>query len=144
MNSLNVIGYSPNSAPFSIFPFRARTCIDLLIGAEFYVAFLNVNAVEREFTKRGWALEKDFKSLMKEVAILMQGKPKELTPESMLDVRKGPFHCTITPADFMRMQIETLRPKTLIDAIEAKYRQGPSADTGYLLAVYQDEYKLWN
>src|SRR5439155_20146669 len=103
MNSLNVIGYSPNSAPFSIFPFRARTCIDLLIGAEFYVAFLNVNAVEREFTKRGWALEKDFKSLMKEVAILMQGKPKELTPESMLDVRKGPFHCTITPADFMRM-----------------------------------------
>lgn len=144
MNSLDVIGYSPNSAPFSVFPFRARTCVDLLIGAKFYVSFLNVNAVEREFTKRGWTLETDFKTLMKDFETLMKENAKGVMPESMLDVRKGPFHCTITPADFMRMQIETLRPKTLIDALEAKYRQGPTADTGYLLALYQDEYKLWN
>jgi hypothetical protein len=133
MNSLDAIGYSPNSAPFSVFPFRARMCIDLLIGAKFYVSFLNINAVEREFTQRGWTLGKDFKTLM-----------KEKSRESMLEVRKGPFHCTVTPADFMRMLIETLRPKTLIDAIEAKCRQGPSADTGYLLALFQDEYKMWN
>jgi hypothetical protein len=44
----------------------------------------------------------------------------------------------------MRMQIETLRPKTLIDAFEAKYRQGPSAEPGYVLALYEDEFKLWN
>jgi hypothetical protein len=133
MNSLDAIGYSPNSAPFSIFPFRARMCVDLLIGATCYVSFLNVNAVEREFTRRGWTLEKDLRTLM-----------KEKSQESMLEVRKGPFHCTVTPADFMRMLVETLRPKTLIDAIEAKYRQGPSADTGYLLAIFQDEYKMWN
>jgi hypothetical protein len=143
-NSLDVIGYSPNSAPFSIFSFRARTCIDLLIGAKFYVSFLNVDAVEREFTRRGWTLEKDFKARRKDLEILMKEKPKELMLESMLDVRKGPFHCTVTLADFMRMQIETLRPKTLIDAIEAKYRQGPGAETGYLLTLYQDEHKLWN
>jgi hypothetical protein len=144
MNSLDVIGYSPNSAPFSIFPFRARTCIDLLIGAKFYVSFLNVNAVEREFTRKGWTLEKDFKTRIKDIETLMKEKSTELMPDSMLDVRKGPFHCTVTPADFMRMQIETLRPKTLIDAVEAKYRQGPSNDMGYVLALYQDEYKLWN
>jgi len=133
MNSLDAIGYSPNSAPFSVFPFRARMCIDLLIGAAFYVSFLNINAVEREFTRRGWTLEKDLKTLM-----------SEKSQESMLEVRKGPFHCTVSPADFMRMQVETLRPKTLIDAIEAKYREGPSADTGYLLALFQGEYKMWN
>ena len=133
MNSLDAIGYSPNSAPFSVFPFRARTCIDLLIGAKIYVSFLNINAVEREFTKRGWTLEKDFRTSMAE-------KPQE----SMLKVRKGPFHCTVTPADFMRMLIETLRPKTLIDAIEAKYAQGPSAEPDYLLPLFQDEHKMWN
>jgi hypothetical protein len=132
-NRLDVIAYSPNSAPFSVFPFRARMCIDLLIGATFYVSFLNITAVEREFTQRGWTLEKDFRTLM-----------KEKSEESMLEVRKGPFHCTVTPADFMRMQIETLRPKTLIDAIEAKYRQGPSDDTGYVLALFQNEHKMWN
>ena len=69
---------------------------------------------------------------------------KEKSEESMLDVRKGPFHCTVTPADFRRMLIETLRPKTLIDAIEAKCRQGPSADTAYVLALFQGEHKMWN
>jgi len=133
MNSLDAIGYSPNSAPFSVFPFRARTCIDLLIGARIYVSFLNINAVEREFTKRGWTLEKDFRTSMAE-------KPQE----SMLKVRKGPFHCTVTPADFMRMLIETLRPKTLIDAIEANYAQGPSSEPNYLLPLFQDEHKMWN
>jgi hypothetical protein len=132
-NSLDAISYSPNSAPFSVFPFRARMCVDLLIGTTFYVSFLNISAVEREFTQRGWTLEKDFRTLM-----------KEKSEESMLDVRKGPFHCTVTPADFRRMQIETLRPKTLIDAIEAKYRQGPSADTAYVLALFENEHKMWN
>jgi hypothetical protein len=97
------------------------------------VSFLNINAVEREFTKRGWTLEKDFRTLR-----------AEKSKESMLEVRKGPFHCTVPPADFMRMQIETLRPKTLIDAIEAKYRQGPSGESGYVLALFQDEHKIWN
>jgi hypothetical protein len=133
MNSLGAIVYTPNSAPFSVFPFRARMCIDLLIGAKFYVSFVNFNAIEREFTKRGWTLAKDFKTSV-----------AEKSQESLLEVRKGPFHCTVTPADFMRMQMETLRPKTLIDAIEAKYRQGPSAEQGYTLALFQDEHKMWN
>lgn len=93
MNSLDAIGYSPNSAPFSVFPFRARMCVDLLIGAMFYVSFLNINAVEREFIKRGWTLQKDFKAFETEVT-----KMTEKTPESMLEVRKGPFHCSVTPA----------------------------------------------
>lgn len=53
MNSLDAIGYSPNSAPFSVFPFRARMCIDLLIGAMFYVSFLNINAVESSSREGG-------------------------------------------------------------------------------------------
>ncbi len=132
-STLDVIGYSPNAAPFSVFPFRARVCVDLLIGAKFYVSFLNIAAVEREFTKRGWNLQKDFKTSVSEGSM-----------ESMLEVQKGPFHSTVTPADFMRMSIETLRPKTLIDALEAKYRQGPTAESGYVLALYRDEHKLWN
>ena len=64
--------------------------------------------------------------------------------ESVLKVRKGPFHCTVPPSDLMRLQMETLRPKTLIDALECKFREGPSGDQGYLLALYAEESKLWN
>lgn len=77
MNSLDAIVYTPNSAPFSVFPFRARMCIDLLIGAKFYVSFLNINAVEREFTKRGWTLEKDFRTLRgRKIQRVDAGRPK--------------------------------------------------------------------
>jgi hypothetical protein len=133
MNTLDIIGYTPNCAPFSVFPFRARTCVDLLIGAKFYVAFQNVSAIAREFEKRGWLVEKDFKTLMEEKSV-----------ESFLNVRKGPFYCTVPPAEFMRMQIETLKPKTLIDAMEFKLRQGPTSEQGYMLAVYDGEPKIWN
>lgn len=133
MNTLDTIGYTPNCAPFSIFPFRARTCVDLLIGAKFYVAFQNVSAIGREFEKRGWLIEKDFKTLM-----------DEKSPEAFLHLRKGPFHCTVPPSEFMRMQIEALRPKTLIDAMEFKLRQGPQTEQGYMLTVYDGEPKIWN
>ncbi len=132
-NTLDAIAYSPNCAPFSIFPFRARTCVELLIGAKCYVSFLNLSAVAREFEKRRWTIEKDSMTLA-----------QEGNKESVLRVRKGPFHCDIPPADFMRLQVETLRPKTLIDACESKLLQGPSADQGYLLALYEGESKLWN
>jgi len=133
MSTLETIGYTPNCAPLSVFPFRARTCVDLLIGAKFYVAYQNVNAIAREFEKRGWLIQKDTKTLM-----------EEKSTEALLRVSKGPFHCTVPPAEFMRMQIETLRPKTLIDAMEFKLRQGPEGGDGYMLAVYDGEPKIWN
>ena len=110
--------------------------MELLIGAKFYVTFLNLTAVEREFVKRGWKLEKDFKTLA--------GGGQEGLKESMLNVTKGPFHANIPPAEFMRMQIETLRPKTLIDALEWQFRQGPGADQEYVLAIYEAEARVWN
>ena len=48
------------------------------------------------------------------------------------------------PGDFMRLEVETLLPKTLIDACESKLLQGPNVDQGYLLALYEGESKLWN
>jgi hypothetical protein len=133
MNSLDIIAYSPNSAPFSVFPFKARTCVELLIGAKFYVSFLNLSVIENEFVNSGWTLEKDFKT-----------RAQEGLQESIIDLRKGPFHCNVPPADLMRMQMETLDPKTLISAIEWKYRQGPTQGTWFLLAVYDEERKMWN
>jgi len=41
-NSLDLMAFSPNCAPFSIFSFPSRMCVDLLIGKKCYIGYLNM------------------------------------------------------------------------------------------------------
>lgn len=52
-STLDALAFTPNCAPFAVYPFSARTCVDLLVGSKFYVTYLNHNAVGREFENRG-------------------------------------------------------------------------------------------
>jgi hypothetical protein len=134
MNSLDLLAFTPNCAPFSVFPFRARVCIELVLGQKFYIAYLNENAVGREFENRGWVVEKTSAQLAQE----------EGEKQAVMMVRKGRLHIRIPPADFMRLQMEALRAKSLIDAFEVTLKQGPDAEPGELLALYEGESSLWD
>jgi hypothetical protein len=141
MNTLDLLAFSPNAAPFSIFPFPAKTCIELLVGAKNYITYLNESAVGREFEHRGWTVErtipKNPTSESEMTAALERAR------QSIIRVSKGPFHAEIPPADFMRMQIETLRPKTIIDACEANFALGPRVG-GFSMALFDGEPQIWD
>lgn len=132
-NSLNLIAFSPNCAPFSVFPFPSRICVDLMIGKKQYTGYLNVSAVAREFEYRGWKITKTAEDLA-----------EEGNDQAILAVQKGAFHAHIPPGDFMRMHMEALRPQTVISAYEASFRQGPTAESGFSLALYEGEPDLWD
>lgn len=140
MNTLDLLAFSPNAAPFSVYPFNAKTCVELLVGAKGYITYLNEDAVAREFEYRGWAVEPTIpKNLTSESdmnAAIEQAK------QSLVRVSKGHFHAEIPPADFMRMQIEALRPKTIIDACEAIFALGPRAG-GFSMSIFDGESSLW-
>ena len=141
MNTLDLLAFSPNAAPFSIFPFDAKTCIELLVGAKNYITYLNETAVAREFEHRGWTVEsmipKNPTSESEVTAALERAR------QSIIKVSRGPFHAEIPPADFMRMQIETLRPKTIIDASEAIFALGPRAG-GFSMSLFEGEPQIWD
>jgi len=122
--SLRCLSFSPNLAPFSIFPFEPKICVDLLIGAKSYRVLLNLTAVVREFEYRGWQVTttplEAFKS----------GK----LPEDFMTVKKDGFFITVPPAAFMRLQMELLRPQVLIQQCELLKRGGP--------AVVRSEFNL--
>jgi hypothetical protein len=63
--------------------------------------------------------------------------------QSRMRVSKGPFHAEIPPADFMRMQIEALRPKTLVDAYETILKRGPR-ESGCTLMLFDGEPQIWD
>src|SRR5438309_8350809 len=115
--SLKCLGFSPNIAPFSVFPLEPALCVDLLTGAKAYMVLLNVTAVAREFEHRGWQIV----TMPKEV--LESGK----IGEDFMTVKKEGFRITLPPAAFMRMQMELLRPQVLVRQCELIKRAGPQA-----------------
>jgi hypothetical protein len=140
LSSLDFVAFSPNCAPFSIFPFAARTCVDLLVGATYYMAYLNLTAVGREFENRGWSVEQVVEQLKDESdrEIVM----RELR-QGLMRVSKGGLHIHLAAPDFTRMQIEALRAKTLIETCEATHRLGPRAG-GFSQTVFRGESEIWN
>jgi hypothetical protein len=142
MSTLDTLAFSPNCTPFSIFPFDAKMCIDLLIGAKHYTTYLNESAVAREFEYRGWTVElktpKDLVSESSDMDVAL-----ERMRQSRMRVTRGPFHAEIPPAQFMRMQIEALRPKTLIDAHDAIFKLGPR-EGGFSMVLFDGEAQIWD
>jgi hypothetical protein len=132
-NTLDALAFTPNCAPFSIFPFGARVCVDLLVGSKFYVTYLNHNAVAREFENRGWIVEQTTEQLAQ------QGNK-----DAVMKVAKGRFHVFIPHADFMRLQMEALRAKTLIEAYEVKFKQNKEGGVEYLLGIFSGEPAIWD
>lgn len=65
-------------------------------------------------------------------------------------VWKDGFNAHVPPSDFGRMQMETLRPKTIIQGLEAKIAQGPpigligEAAGEYTLPLYSGESEIWD
>lgn len=141
ISTLDTIAFSPNCAPFSIYPFDAKTCIDLLTGAKHYTAYLNESAVAREFEYRGWTA--DLKTPKDVVSEKDLAAALERMRQSRMVVSKGRLHMEIPPADFMRMHMETLRPKSIIDACEAIFGLGPR-EGGFSLSLFDGEAQIWD
>jgi len=134
--SLSVLAFSPNLAPFSVFPFDPAVCIDVLTGAKAYSVFLNVTAVGREFEHRGWQI------VTNPSEVFEAGK----LDEDFMTVRREGFRVTLPPAAFMRMQMELLRPQVLIQQCELIRGAGrPQAyDSEFNLPVYEHEAQIWD
>jgi len=115
--SLKSLGFSPNKAPFSIFPFDSALCVDLLLGAKAYMVILNVTAIAREFEYRGWQI----------VTTPKQAYEACKFEDDFMTVKKDGFVVTLPPAEFMRMGMELLRTQVLIRQCELLRRAGPGA-----------------
>lgn len=135
LTSLNTLEFTPNCPPFSIFPFPTNVRIGLSTGAMEYVSFLNVSALEREFERLGWRVEKRPEDLLRERGDLYTG---------FMTVAKAGLHTTIGPAEIGRMGHETLRPKVIVEVLEERLRIGPLSPHRFIFTVYSHEQEIWD
>ncbi|HZR29658.1 MAG TPA: hypothetical protein VFA71_12845, partial [Terriglobales bacterium] len=137
IKSMDIMAFTPNCAPFSIFPFNAKFCVELMIGVKAYISYLNYSAVAREFEANGWKIEKTMEQMIAEgqsdIAAFM--------------VSKGAYIAYVPAADLMRIQMELLLPNIVIAAIEARFQEGSKGrDLNrdyYELIIYDREPECW-
>jgi hypothetical protein len=134
MDSLDILAFTPNCAPFSVFPFPERLCVELLTGAKNYSCFLNLTELGREFERNGWQVENWPQELMKE------GADRD-TP--VFRLKRDGMHPEIPPADMMRIQMETIRPQVLIHTLDAAFELGPGGLSPSGFVVYEGEKNVW-
>jgi hypothetical protein len=134
MDSLDILSFTPNCAPFSVFPFPERLCVELLTGAKNYSCFLNLTELGREFERCGWQVEKWPQELLTEGA-------DNSTP--FFRLKRDGMHPEIPPADVMRIQMETIRPQVFIRTLDSVFDLGPGGISPSGFAVYEGEKSLW-
>jgi hypothetical protein len=135
MTTFNTLQFNPNCPPFSIFPFPTHVRVGLLTGGMEYTSFLNISALEREFERLGWDVEKRPEDLLAERGDLDTG---------FMTLAKGPLHTTIGPAEIARMGYEALRPKVIIQVLEERLQMGPGSAQRYGFTVYSREHEIWD
>jgi hypothetical protein len=135
MRSLDLLTFTPNCAPFSVYPFPPAMCIGLLTGALSYVSYFNISALCRALEGLGWQVTKG---------------PDELTAEgisrdsSILDVEKDGFYCKIPPADLTRMQVELIKGSVFVTQMEMIKKMGPGATSGTGFVAFDQEHSIWD
>ncbi len=133
--SHELLTFSPNYAPLSIFPFCSATCMDLMLGTKAYRSYLNVSALGREFEYRDWRILK---------------RPHDFQREDLRDrlfqFEKSGCAMTLSTTSLARMQMEMVRPQTLIQEFEAIRGAGPiSFPLGAMQHfVFDNECDMWN
>lgn len=134
-HTLDYLKFSPNLAPFSVFPFPSRICVELLLGMVVFGSILNVSAVGREFEHRGWRVTKWPKQFLEENKTLDEG---------FLAVAKEGWEVEIGPAWMTRMHIEMLRPQVVIKTLEQVLSMGRESIPRHPFIVLRDEAKMWD
>jgi hypothetical protein len=113
-----------NYAPFSIYPLPEKTRVRLMIGSLFLVSYLNISSVLRYMEERGWKIVKTPQEHAEEY------KKLQITEEMWLaTVRKGPLTTAIPFQLFGRIGFEFLKPKSVVDILEAQLSAGPTETT---------------
>jgi hypothetical protein len=132
MDSMDLLNFTPNVAPFSIFPFPERTCIELAMGKKIYTCYLNIGFVIDCFVRNGWTVEKQMQEALAETDNL-----------AFLMLNKRGFSCHLPPGDFARLHMELLTPESIVAECEHLRGLGREHEGEYGYWLFEGEGSQW-
>lgn len=120
-------------APFAIYPFDDLQCVKLAAGGLILNAYVNASAVLRYIDQRGW----------RTIGTVWESTSTDHeSPNHVAMVQKEAMTSTISPLEFGRLGYEFLRPRTLVDKLEALLALGPTG-SDYIQPRLRREREVW-
>jgi hypothetical protein len=138
MTSLDVLAFTPNCAPFSIFPFPAKRCVELMIGATAYKSYFNESAFFRELESKGWRFKRSA------AQIVAESRGFATAADVIGEVEKDGMRISIPPSYVTRMQMEMLSPGAIIRELEELKRVAPQNEPHWNFVLYGRESEIWD
>jgi hypothetical protein len=136
LDSSGIVSFTPNCAPVAVYPFSARLCVELLTGAKTYTCLVNLTEIGREFERYGWMVSKSTEEFAREA--------KGQAASAFFRLEKAGFHAEIPPADIMRIVMETMDPKYIVDTLEALRGLGPVSSSTMSIFAFETDKTIWD
>jgi hypothetical protein len=138
LTSLDVLAFTPNCMPFSIFPFPAKRCAELMTGIASYRSIFNVSAFFRELERFGWRFKRTGPQIAAESGGFAQ------LSDAVGEVEKDGFRLSISPGQIMKLQMEMLRPSVIAEELDAIRVSGLEHRPQWGFALFTREREIWD
>jgi hypothetical protein len=138
---IHKLRYSRNYIPYSIFPYDADICTDIIMGRLMILTILNWSEIFRTFRKAGWQIVDSIFFKSKDELKKMNGKPVKNIP--FLIIRKSDLTTNVPPGFIGMLQFELLSIKNFIDIFEELFSQGPNIDYDASFINFSDDQRIW-
>lgn len=138
LTSLDILAFTPNCMPFSIFPFPPKRCIELMTGIASFKSFFNVSAFFRALQRSGWTFNRGPDQIAAESGGFA-------TPvDTVGEVEKDGLRITIPPGYITKMKIEMLRPSVIIRELDEVRKLGVEDRPQWNMILNDREPEIWD
>ncbi len=143
--------------PYSVFPFSAKDCINLMSGYYLIKYTLNVTKLKEILKHHNWEIEeRTEKDLDKELADFEKEKETMFTVKDglyahapdetgLFTLRRGPFSTAFGSMLYCRLTMEYLSLESLLDILEEMYKNAAQRQTNdAYFPRFKNESEIWN
>ena len=145
-NSLSGFDYfTPNRAPYTVFPWSDTDCADVLAGRIWIVSYLSWGRIERVLKKRDLVVhdDVDHKRLIQFLSLPFAERKVRSFDIALTVGRPNSRPIRIAFPEFMRLAYEFLDEESFADAVEEVVEMGiPLGDTCF--TAFENEALIWD
>ncbi len=139
--------FSPNKAPYSVFPLEDDDCIDIMTGKLWVFTYLNLRNVVRCLKRRGIGVRLPKEEELSKIPTLLPGQVREHELDVSITMWRGSGRPIfgVSVAELGRMTHELLNEESFADTVEERLDVLASAPEGTLVfSAFAREATLWN
>ncbi len=137
--------FSPNAAPYSIFPFEESLVADIMMGKVRLVSFISKSNLVKSLEGKGWHLQysNEILELMWNAKTIAERKSLVKDSKHFPVLSKGSFVYKIPREVLLRIGSEFLSAKVVVDMAEHAMATSKPGSNEYLAQQFKEEWKIW-